>query len=85
MGTVKEQAARLVEVLPDHATWDDLMYQVYVRQKAESGDRPAELREAGPTEAAPEGGATFSQRWRGKFVPAGRDDERYRALAKSPR
>ncbi|MCP3958914.1 MAG: hypothetical protein GY719_13765 [bacterium] len=25
---------------------------------------------------------TFSQRWRGKFVPADRDDDRYRALAK---
>jgi uncharacterized protein (DUF433 family) len=25
---------------------------------------------------------TFSQRWRGRFQPAERDDERYRALAK---
>ncbi|HEX7184876.1 MAG TPA: DUF6364 family protein [Thermoanaerobaculia bacterium] len=25
---------------------------------------------------------TFSQRWRGKFEPANRDDERYKALAK---
>lgn len=25
---------------------------------------------------------TFSQRWRGRFEPAERDDERYRALAK---
>ncbi len=25
---------------------------------------------------------TFSQRWRGTFQPADRDDERYRALAK---
>ncbi len=25
---------------------------------------------------------TFAQRWRGKFVAADRDDERYRALAK---
>jgi hypothetical protein len=24
---------------------------------------------------------TFSQRWRGKFEPAGRDDERYKALS----
>jgi hypothetical protein len=28
----------------------------------------------------PEG--TFSQRWRGRFQPAERDDDRYRALAK---
>lgn len=27
-------------------------------------------------------GPTFSSRWRGKFVPADRKDERYRALAK---
>lgn len=26
--------------------------------------------------------ASFSQRWRGKFYPAGGDDERYKALAK---
>jgi hypothetical protein len=35
------------------------------------------LREIGAGEAA-----TFSQRWRGKFRPAARHDERYRALAK---
>jgi post-segregation antitoxin (ccd killing protein) len=27
-------------------------------------------------------GTTFSQRWRGKFQPAEREDERYQALAK---
>jgi len=26
-------------------------------------------------------GVSFSQRWRGKFQPAGREDERYRTLA----
>ena len=26
--------------------------------------------------------SSFSQRWRGKFHPAGSDDERYKALAK---
>ena len=35
------------------------------------------LREMGAGEAA-----TFSHRWRGKFQSAGRDDERYRALAR---
>jgi hypothetical protein len=29
--TVKEQARRLVESLPDDATWDDLMYAIHVR------------------------------------------------------
>lgn len=27
-------------------------------------------------------GSSFSERWRGKFQPADRQDERYRALAK---
>ena len=29
-----------------------------------------------------QGEGTFSSRWRGKFVPADRNDERYKALAK---
>lgn len=28
-----------------------------------------------------ERGSSFSERWRGKFIPAKRDDERYRRLA----
>lgn len=39
------------------------------------------LVDAGPAPGAGEV-ASFSHRWRGKFRPAGRDDERYRALAK---
>jgi hypothetical protein len=35
--TVKEQARRLVEDLPDGATWDDLMHRIYVRQAIEAG------------------------------------------------
>jgi predicted transcriptional regulator len=34
---VKEQARSLVEGLPPDATWDDLMYQIYVRQAIEAG------------------------------------------------
>ena len=34
---IKSAAARLVRELPDSASWDDLMYQIYVRQKIESG------------------------------------------------
>jgi hypothetical protein len=32
-----EQAKALVERLASDATWDDLMYQIYVRQAVESG------------------------------------------------
>ena len=34
---IKEEAHRLVENLPEEATWDDLMYQIYVRQAIEAG------------------------------------------------
>ena len=34
---VKKEAHRLIESLPESATWDDLMYTVYVRQAIEAG------------------------------------------------
>src|SRR5688572_26779076 len=34
---IKPEARRLVESLPDSATWDDLAYEVYVRQSVEAG------------------------------------------------
>lgn len=34
---IKAAAARLIRNLPDSATWEDLMYQIYVRQKIEAG------------------------------------------------
>ena len=37
MATVKEEARQLVERLPEDATWKDLLYEVYVRQKIEQG------------------------------------------------
>jgi hypothetical protein len=35
--SVKEQARRLVDQLPEGSTWDDLMHEIYVRQVVESG------------------------------------------------
>jgi len=35
--SVKEAARHLVENLPEDVTWDDLMYQIYVRQNIEAG------------------------------------------------
>jgi hypothetical protein len=35
--TVKEEARRLVERLPDDATWEDIQYEIYVRQAVEAG------------------------------------------------
>lgn len=34
---IKQEAYRLVEKLPPDATWDDLMYEIYVRQTIEAG------------------------------------------------
>lgn len=40
--SVKNEAKRLVENLPETASWDDLMYEVYVRQKIEEGIKAAD-------------------------------------------
>lgn len=40
--TVKEEARRLVESLPDDATWEDLQYQIYFRQAVEAGLKDSE-------------------------------------------
>jgi hypothetical protein len=34
---IKGEARRLIENLPDDATWEDLMYQIYVRTSIEAG------------------------------------------------
>jgi hypothetical protein len=36
---VKSAAQQLVDSLPDDATWDDVMYRVYVRQAIDAGRR----------------------------------------------
>jgi hypothetical protein len=33
MGAAKEEARKLIELLPDHATWDDIIYEFYVKKK----------------------------------------------------
>ena len=35
--TVKEQVRQLADKLPDSATWDDVLYEVYVYQAVEQG------------------------------------------------
>jgi predicted transcriptional regulator len=34
---IKPEARRLVDSVPDSATWDNLAYEVYVRQSVEAG------------------------------------------------
>ncbi|PIV20277.1 MAG: hypothetical protein COZ69_04105 [Deltaproteobacteria bacterium CG_4_8_14_3_um_filter_45_9] len=33
----KEQAHKLVDRMPENATWDDLIYEIYVREVIERG------------------------------------------------
>jgi len=33
MSAVKEEAKKLIDTLPEQATWDDVMYELYVKQK----------------------------------------------------
>ena len=35
--SIKKDARRLVEKLPDNSTWDDLVHEIYVRQAIEAG------------------------------------------------
>ncbi len=33
MSIVKEEAKKLIDKLPEQATWDDIMYEFYVKKK----------------------------------------------------
>lgn len=39
MATPKETARQLIDHLPEQASWDDIMYELYVKQKIEAGLR----------------------------------------------
>lgn len=40
--TIKNEARRIVEPMPDDASWEDLIYRLYVRQSIEAGLRDCE-------------------------------------------
>ena len=42
MPTAKKQALKMVKKLPEKATWDDIMYEIYVRKKIEAGINAAD-------------------------------------------
>ena len=42
MNIAKEEARKLINKLPDQATWDDIMYEFYVRKKIEVALKAAE-------------------------------------------
>lgn len=52
MSSVKEAAQAVIERLRDDATWDDLMYELYVKQKIEQGIADVEARRVVPHDRA---------------------------------
>jgi predicted transcriptional regulator len=38
---IKDEARQILDGLPDDATWEDLQYQIYVRQAIEAGLKDA--------------------------------------------
>jgi hypothetical protein len=58
MQTVKQSAHELIDHLSDQATWDDVMYTLYVRQKLERS-----------LQAAREGKVTSHEEAKKRFLP----------------
>lgn len=56
----RDEAHHLVDRMPENATWDDLMHEIYVRQAIERGiadscaGRTAEVREVRAKHGLPE-------------------------------
>ncbi len=50
MPSVKESARDVIERLRDDATWDDLMYELYVKQKIDRGIADVEAQRVIPHE-----------------------------------
>ncbi len=41
MGAIKKDAKRLIDKLPEQATWDDIMYEFYVKKNLAVGLKAA--------------------------------------------
>ena len=50
MSIAKEDAKKLLESIPDNASWDDIIYHFHVEKKIESALRAAEAGEVVPQE-----------------------------------
>ena len=42
MASAKKQALEMIGKLPDKATWDDIMYEIYIRKKIARGIKAAD-------------------------------------------
>ena len=41
MSTAKDEAIKAISRLPEEASWDEIMYKIYVKRKIEEGLRAA--------------------------------------------
>jgi len=48
--SIKREAQRLVDQLPEQASWDDLMYEIYVRQAVDRGIADADAGRVVPSD-----------------------------------
>jgi predicted transcriptional regulator len=42
MGGVREEAQKVIDALPEETSWDEVIYQMYVRKKIAKGIEAAE-------------------------------------------
>lgn len=42
MQSAKDAVRQIIDRLPDQATWEDIMYELYVKQKIEAGLKAVE-------------------------------------------
>ncbi len=42
MSDIKEEAKKMLDNLPEQVSWDDIMYEIYVRKKIDEGLKAAE-------------------------------------------
>ncbi|MGZ8846839.1 MAG: hypothetical protein ACXW3C_10280 [Pyrinomonadaceae bacterium] len=54
MSTAKNEAINAIAHLSDEASWDEIMYKIYVKRKIEEGLRAAEERRTIPHEEVKE-------------------------------
>jgi len=54
MGAAKEEAQELIGLLPEHATWDDITFEFYVKKKLEKALEEAATGKVVPHETAKE-------------------------------
>ena len=42
MATAKEEIRKMLDTLPEDASWEDVQYSIYVRERVERGQREAD-------------------------------------------